>query len=74
MVDQLAQSEQFDFWGKRSEHENHEESQLQAVVVNVRSQILAVVAAAAVVPTQHVRLPPLHPSHPTQLGYDGILL
>lgn len=60
-------------WGKRSEHQKHDESPLQAVVVNVRAQIL-VVAAAVIVSTQHVRLAPLHPSHPTQLGYDGILL
>lgn len=42
-------------------------------MVNVRSQILVVVAAV-IVSAQHVRLPPLHPSHAAQLGYDGILL
>lgn len=46
-------------------------------MVNVRSQLLVVVAAVVVIPTQHVRRPPLptvHPCHPAQLGHDGVLV
>lgn len=46
-------------------------------MVNVRSQLLVVVAAVVIIPTQHVRLSPLptvHPRHPTQLGHDGVLV
>lgn len=49
---------------------------VETVVVNVRSQLLVVVAAV-IIPTQPVRLSPLptmHPRHPTQLGHDGVLV
>lgn len=53
------------------------ESRLHKVVVNVRPQLLVVGAVAVVIPTQHVRLPPLsavHPRHPTQLRHDRVLV